>query len=264
MVIDVCPDNAVILATSSKGMQLKWYQSGYWVKTDIENQTQGLSEELASLIASCIFNFSFVPYTSCIINNNFKHYTGCVSKDFKGVLDTEISLRSLIEKLYGNVASYKRRVQLYSVTDRLKSLMAILGESTGYDFTDELCRLLLFDCLILNTDRHLGNISVVRNSNSYYFAPAFDNGNSLLYNLSAKNRNGKAVTQQNAKTITASFENQAKAVFELGIAPLNLDYSLFLTKLNAYNTTVYSAEMRTAACNFMQEYVLSMKNILWY
>lgn len=56
-------------------------------------------------------------------------------------------------------------------------------ESLGQEFVDALNEMLVFDAIICNTDRHLGNFGVLVDNNSNTItkpAPLFDHGNSLF------------------------------------------------------------------------------------
>ena len=55
----------------------------------------------------------------------------------------------------------------------------------GMDMSEPFGKLLAFDMLILNTDRHFNNIGIIADTGRkiYTNAPVFDNGNALLSNV---------------------------------------------------------------------------------
>ena len=68
----------------------------------------------------------------------------------------------------------------------LKEVCLTLGMDEA-DFTEFIEYQILTDFLISNTDRHMNNIAVLRNPDTLQllgFAPIFDSGNSMFYNLS--------------------------------------------------------------------------------
>ena len=60
-----------------------------------------------------------------------------------------------------------------------------MKNETGLDLTDYLRKVITLDTIIFNEDRHLNNLSVLYNieKNIYQQAPIFDNGLSLLSDL---------------------------------------------------------------------------------
>ena len=68
---------------------------------------------------------------------------------------------------------------------RIKYVVEFVKDITGLDMYEYLAKMMSFDALILNTDRHFHNIGLICNTdtNTYRFAPIFDNGNSLLSNF---------------------------------------------------------------------------------
>ena len=66
-------------------------------------------------------------------------------------------------------------------------LLESISEITGQEFLEDL---MVFDSLIYNTDRHLGNLGMmIENTTGKYLRPApiFDNGNSILSFLPGQN-----------------------------------------------------------------------------
>ena len=146
--------NDKIAETSSKGNQEKWLEDGYWYKLD-----QFGYEALAEVMTSKLLEFSnieketpftFLRYEMQIINLHGFERVACVSKNF-----------------------LKKNQSIITVS-----------EITGLkEFPRYLTLLFEIDSLILNDDRHLNNIAVIREGNKYDYCPIFDNGAGLLSNM---------------------------------------------------------------------------------
>ncbi len=102
---------------------------------------------------------------------------GCLSYDFCGENIECISAWELLqtEKLKQNESYYYP----------LKRACLKLGMSDDY-FTRFMDYEIMTDYLISNTDRHMNNISIIRNPDTLEllgFAPIYDSGNSMFYNV---------------------------------------------------------------------------------
>lgn len=168
-----------MVSGSSKGTQTKYYDSGYWYKMNNVG-SEGTAEHLASLVLSCSNIDDFVVYEKCMINNKL----GCRSYNFLKPGESYISIQRLYD-LYvgGQLTDY-----IYTISDvneRIKYVIDFVKEKTELNIYDYLAKMMSFDALILNTDRHFHNIGVICNAddNSYRLAPVFDNGNSMLSNF---------------------------------------------------------------------------------
>ena len=69
----------VMIQGSSAGTQPKYYDNGYWYKTNNAGY-EGLSEYLVSLLLSCSSIKEYVVYEECLVNGR----KGCRSKSFLG------------------------------------------------------------------------------------------------------------------------------------------------------------------------------------
>lgn len=172
------PSAISMLSGSSKGTQAKYYDKGYWYKTNTVG-SEGTAEYLASLVLSCSNIEDYVTYEKCMINGK----PGCRSKNFLLADESYISIQRLYELYVGGQITD----QIYTLSDvneRIRYVVDFVKDTTGLDIQDYLAKMLSFDALILNTDRHFHNIGVICNTktDTYRFAPVFDNGNSLLSN----------------------------------------------------------------------------------
>ena len=180
--IHIPTDAARIISTSSKGDQSKWRVGDKWVKQDTRGY-EGQAEVLASLVLShsTLHEKDYVKYYPCeIVLPNGDTSIGCYSYDFRGKLQ-EVTLERLFEANFISTDSVLNDKSL-STRDKFEQIMQQVQVFTGLDVRLEITRLLAFDALILNEDRHTNNILFLYNpvEKSWQLAPIFDNGLSLL------------------------------------------------------------------------------------
>lgn len=202
------PEAMVMVSGSCIGTQKKYYDKGCWYK---ENRAgyEGRAEYLASKVLSCSNMNEYVEYECCKING----MEGCRCANFLKDGDSYISLQRLYDIYHGGQMS--ERIRLYdNVSERIEFVVGFVENTTGMNIREYLGKLLTFDMLIVNVDRHFNNIGIVANSmeKQYKPAPVFDNGNSLLSdngrydeNVSLETNIEKAVGQP----FCASLERQA-------------------------------------------------------
>ena len=179
--------NDKIAKTSSKGNQEKWLEDGYWYKLD-----QFGYEALAEVMTSKLLEFSniekgtpfkFVRYEMQIIKLHGFERTACVSKNFLKKNQSIITVNTLFKK-HSDISIKKKLARLPSDKKRIEHLANTISEITGLnDFSKYLTLLFEIDSLILNDDRHLNNIAVIKTENGYDYCPIFDNGAGLLSNM---------------------------------------------------------------------------------
>lgn len=170
------PEAMVMVSGSSIGTQRKYYDKGYWYKQN-RNGYEGRAEYLASVVLSCSNMDEYVKYECCKINGT----DGCRSFNFLKEGDSYISLQRLYDIYHGGQLA--ERIRIYDdVAERIDYVVAFTEKCTGINIREYLGKLLTFDMLIVNVDRHFNNIGIIVNSlaGQYRTAPAFDHGNSLL------------------------------------------------------------------------------------
>lgn len=168
-----------MVSGSSKGTQTKYYDNGYWYKTNSVG-SEGTAEHLASLVLSCSNIDGYVTYEKCTINDK----PGCRSANFLKPGETYVSIQRLYDLYVGGQLT-DFIYTLSEVEERIRFIVGFVKEITGLDMYDYLAKMMSLDALILNTDRHFHNIGVISNAdtNLYRLAPVFDNGNALLSNF---------------------------------------------------------------------------------
>ena len=144
---------------------------------------EGQAEVLASLVLahSTLRENDYVKYFPCkIILPDGESSLGCYSHDFRGKLQ-EVTLERLFEANFTSTDPILNDKSL-STGEKFEQIMQQVQGFTGLDVRLDIARLLAFDALILNEDRHTNNILFLYNpiEKSWQLAPIFDNGLSLL------------------------------------------------------------------------------------
>ncbi|MEB1808324.1 MAG: hypothetical protein LPK26_13710 [Bacillaceae bacterium] len=172
----------MIVSTTSKGDQSKWFVGNKWIKENTLGY-ENMAEYVAPLILSCstLPQTSFISYTPCLIEKvDGTVSEGCYSSDFRGTLQ-EVTLERLFEANFestDDILNHKG----YSTSDKFNIVMEKIYKFTGLDVSQEIAQMLAFDAFILNEDRHTNNILFLFNPETevWQLAPIFDHGLSLL------------------------------------------------------------------------------------
>jgi hypothetical protein len=184
-IIRIPQDAETIISTSSKGDQSKWFIGDKWIKKNTLGY-ESAAESISSLVLqnSTLPPSQYIVYHPCIIvDANGLSTEGCYSIDFRGKKQ-EVTLERLFEAnfetsdlILGNTG--------YSTEDKFNAIIEKINSFTGLDVTADISRMLAFDALILNEDRHTNNILFLYEpiSKEWELAPIFDNGLSLLSDL---------------------------------------------------------------------------------
>lgn len=239
---------SVIVDSSSKGNQRKFYSNGVWIKLDSENCSEGLAEEFVSQFCSFIYDFPYVQYESSKFEYNDNEYNGCFSRNMYNRQDIVfVSFRSLLKQwgIPQNIFFKDERVEV-----NVRNVIDLVYQHIGLDLSDYFRRLLMLDCLIINEDRHIMNIGVCycRSDNRYYEAPCFDNGSSLFCtNWTYRKRKTLEENIDFAKSVARPFskfyDKQLNAIRQLGLQPLRISYNGVDRLLKEYYNPLYSREL---------------------
>jgi len=230
--IHIPADAIRIISTSSKGDQSKWRVGDKWVKQNTRGY-EGQAEVLASLVLACstLQENDYVRYYPCeIILPDGETSIGCYSYDFRGKLQ-EVTLERLFEANFTSTDPILNDTSL-STTEKFEQIIQQVQAFTGLNVRKEIARLLAFDALILNEDRHTNNILFLYNptDDTWQLAPIFDNGLSLLSD-ERDYKPGKPLTilkrQVKAKPFNSSFSKQ----LALYAGPAFIDKAMLLRKL---------------------------------
>lgn len=167
--------------TSSGALKKCWRRNGsqiYLMKGDdffprTDGRSQATIEFYAAQVAAAM-GFSHVDYDLA----EFKHRNG------KREIVCTCDLFTTEDIGFCSAAAFFEKKGIYPQEEELSNIMVQrrLAEVFG---KKEYADVMLFDAVICNTDRHLGNFGYLVDNNTGEFikpAPIFDNGLSLLYN----------------------------------------------------------------------------------
>ena len=214
---NVTVEDRVASSTSSKGNQIKWRRSdGIWAKADALGY-EGLAEQTAGVLLASSNITDYVEYASCKIIEDETEYVGCVSADFLAPDETLITVARLFEL---DALDYNADMSAMTATERLKYIITNLERITDIVGIGRwLGALLEFDAFILNEDRHLHNIAVIKkHTGAFRLMPIFDNGAAFLsdtgrdYPMSIPIKVG--IRKVKSKPIATGFSKQIDAVAE--------------------------------------------------
>ena len=136
---------------------------------------QSLNEVLASLLHQKQGFENYVSYRPCKIVTEGALRTGCICSDFA---NEDLEFIPAID-----VVESKKR------PNEVSQYQHFIAICTEHGMDEDTCRQfmeyqLLTDFILTNTDRHLNNFGVLRNTNTLKFecmAPIFDTGNSMFW-----------------------------------------------------------------------------------
>lgn len=168
------------LSSTSKGNQTKWFFGNRYYKADTMGY-EGLAELAAWNFSRQIEDFHSIPYYLCKIKEaGSEHaYMGCYSESFLEKQESLFSIAHILELLYLDYGKYLKD----GFKNSFRFVCNVVGENTGLDISEYLAQNLYFDALILNEDRHLNNLAVIRGEHGFRIAPIFDHGLALLSDL---------------------------------------------------------------------------------
>ena len=170
-------------ATSQGELQKKWCidKTGrrYMIKGNYgESYQQSLNELFATQLhkQQGFNNYTEYTLTKLRVEENAEGL-GCLSYDFCSENIECISAWELLQ-----MVKLKRNTS-YFFPFKEVCMKIGMSENTFHDFMDYQ---IMTDYLISNTDRHMNNISIIRNPDTLEllgFAPIYDSGNSMFYNI---------------------------------------------------------------------------------
>lgn len=250
--------------STSKGNQIKWYFNNCYFKADsfgYEGLAESVCYEISRFIKSPI---TWIKYTPCIIKEDNRVYNGCFSENFLRGDETLISFHRILSALYGS--NYKKYLN-GSIADRIMFVCNSIEEYCKIDVRSYLFTTILFDTIILNEDRHLNNLAVVKGVDGYHIAPIFDNGLALLSDLrDYPLDNSTAFNMKNvkAKPFSSVFRKQADAVGQ--ILPdfiLQIDAQSLSALLGEYENNIYEKSIIGRCKQVIKKQLEDTKNIIW-
>lgn len=180
--------NDVKANISVGGAQDKWWSKdhNYLYKIDTNDpsrgliQWNGLSEDIISNFLIYIGkenNIENAKYETIYVNGKL----GCSSKNF---IKNNENLIEFGEILDNNDMEYLTDIENEDFDSKFNYLCQKIKDKTNgtYDPENDLIKLIKLDIIIMNADRHYGNIGLIFNkdTNQFKFSPIYDNGQCLL------------------------------------------------------------------------------------
>lgn len=169
------------------GYQTKFYdkKTDCFIKLDSNSIYESLAESLVCQLLDHT-NIPHVHYDAGWFNYKGTPVFGCSSKNF---LKEGEELRT-----FSDLISSRQITELYAgktleqqFNSLLDFIIAKIQSSGGYVDYDEvyfyLLRALFLDYIVLNPDRHLGNLAFIVHDNIWHPAPLFDHGAALCSNF---------------------------------------------------------------------------------
>ena len=132
--------------------------------------------------------------------NIYNGVSGCRSKNFLKKDQELITFYRLYYNEMGkNLAAVLNNME--GMEERIEYVLDFIKQSCRIDIRDYLKKVLTLDMLVLNEDRHLNNLAIIMENDSFYPSPIFDNGVSLLTANQSVNWNFSI--EENVKRVTA-------------------------------------------------------------
>ena len=179
--------NDRVVANTSLGNQEKWFdaEKNLWYKVD-----NGHFEALAeAVVCEVLMNFTNIGQIKDV---GVAHYwvdtadvhglkqVLSVSENFKVENESVVTVNTILKKCLGSgyIQEFNKCAGL---KDRIVFLVDLVESATGFSgFGAYFTLLIELDALVLNQDRHLNNIALLRSEKVYKPCPIFDCGASFL------------------------------------------------------------------------------------
>lgn len=169
----------------SSGTQAKWHNpvTDLFYKAD-DKKSYGGCEGLAETICSDLLDKSNIGlhanYRPVRIQSGLHIICGCESPNFRTNHNRFLTAADIVD---GTTFDPERLRKEQSTNQTIQDFIQLVKQKTnGYDISTFLCKLLEFDQLVLNIDRNLGNIGLLKRPDGTYLPIAFDHGRSFMTN----------------------------------------------------------------------------------
>lgn len=261
MIYDVDSSNILDSSSSSKGNQDKWNIGDKWIKQD-DLGYEALAEVLSSIVLSKVDGCSFIKYDFCDIRRREVIYSNCCVSDDCTEGNKLVTLQRIFEELDFPASCLDKR----SVSDAITLTSDLIFENYNLDIKDYLGRIIYFDSIILNEDRHLHNIHFLNYGDKLTTAPLFDNGASLLSDLKDYpliTSNFINIRRVKSKPFSSSFSKQVLGVNKLGVEPLRIDIDTLIKELNSFSTDRYPIEVQNRCIDVLKYRLRELEGKSW-
>lgn len=228
-------DLIVNIDGTSEGTQTKFYDKGYWYKTDT------FDEGIVEYLVSKLLTFSTLPKKSYVIYDYGKinGKNGCRSKDFLKPGYELITFERIHQRIIGTKLSAKR-YEFETMESYIEYTIDFFRRYIDLDIKKYLRNIFTLDFITLNEDRHFNNLTVISdtNNNKYLTAPIFDNGKSLL-NANRSYRPAFTIQENVKKVIALPFSGNHKKMFDYFGKGFSINIESALNWLNTEPQSLY-------------------------
>lgn len=170
-------DNYSRFGTSGSGNQPKFWVNNYLVKVD--SKFRESDKEVSACRLAEILGIYHARYEKIEALHNGRMCKCCISNSYLDrENESEITMYKILTLANVSIKQNDSAASFFNVA--VKAVSTLTGISSS-DVQKWLMQILVFDFIICNTDRHLTNICIIRNSNGKYrLGPIYDNGQSFL------------------------------------------------------------------------------------
>lgn len=257
------------LSSTTKGNQIKWFDDNKWIKADSMGY-ESISEFLVTMLEKYIADFDYVPYYLCRIeesdNEKVTLYDGCFSEHFLESDEYIVPIYRILEQYFsvqGGISrlnKYVGKELVYKITDICSEVTGISKEKIMRYFSD----IIKLDAIILNEDRHLNNISFIKNLNgSYRLSPVFDNGLALLSDTKTfQLYENPTVLMRRVKSRPFSSSFKKQTGYFADYPKLKIDFNGFREELSGYNPEFKEKEYMRARLVLLRR-LNELKGVTW-
>ncbi len=233
--ITLSDDLIVNIDGTSEGTQTKFYDKGYWYKTDT------FDEGIVEYLVSKLLTFSTLPKKSYVIYEYGKinGKNGCRSKDFLKPGYELITFERIHQRITGTKLSAKK-YEFEKMESYIEYTVDFFRKYLNLDIKKYLKNIFTLDFITLNEDRHFNNLAAISDTknNKYLTAPIFDNGKSLL-NGNRSYRSAFSIEENVKKVIALPFSGNHKMMFDYFGKGFSIDIESALEWLNAEPQSLY-------------------------
>lgn len=233
--VNLSEDKIVNIDGTSEGTQIKFYNDGWWYKTDICDE--GVVEYLVSklLTFSTLKKKDYVLYDYGKINGK----NGCRSKNFLKAGYELITFDRIHQRITGRKLS-SIRADFETMESCIEYTLDFFKENLNLDVFKYLQKTFTLDLITLNEDRHFNNLAVIADTvrGEYMTSPIFDNGKSLL-NGNISIRKNLSVEENVKRVIARPFSGSHTRTAEYFGRGFKLDINSALNWLDEEPDSLY-------------------------
>lgn len=242
---------------TTRASQPKWVYAGWFIKKDRWGY-ESMAEMLCSILAKYVKDIQALDY---ILLPPIEGKGVCASPLYTDRLSCEfVSFWTIISQ--SNRYEELPPATMNGGKDLLEKVIQIISEETGMDMNGYIRKMLMWDALILNTDRHYNNMAVRRsNTGAYTTMPFFDHGLALLSGYSMND-----LTEVRARVYTQSFSQYVNLAGKESMLEIDmLGFCEHLDRLRTYykGHQGYYSRLFEKVSTILITRLLDTKGVVW-